>query len=81
VAGLVVDKVQVSGTVMQPTTQHTSLENGMDPAVVLTSNALQGNTLGHTMSTADANCHKQKITVRQVKSIHNSNVGIHTSQG
>jgi len=59
VVGLVVDMVQASGTVMQPTTQHTFLENGMDPTVVLISNALQGNTLDHMMSTVGASCHKQ----------------------
>ena len=56
-AGLVVDMVQASGTGMQPTTRYTLLENGVDPTVVLTSNALQGNTLDHMMSTVGASCH------------------------
>jgi hypothetical protein len=80
VAGLVADKVQASGTGMQPTTPHTFLENDMDPTIVLTSNALQGNTLDRTMSTVGASCHKQNITVTYVTSTHNSNVCIHTFQ-
>jgi hypothetical protein len=61
VVGLVVDMVQASGTVMQPTTQHTFLENGVDPTVVLTSSALQGNMLDHMTCTVGATYHKQNI--------------------
>lgn len=76
---LVVDMVQASGTVMQPTTRHTFLENGIDPTVVLTSNALQGNTLDHMMSTVGASCNK-KMAVTYVTGTHNSNVGNDTCQ-
>ena len=70
--------VQASGTGMQPTTRHTFLENGMDPAVELTSNALQGNTLDHMMSTVGASCNK--VTVTYVTGTHNSNVRNDTCQ-